>query len=219
MLRGQKLTWSEDRGGDQEAENQTARRGPFRCHIPPPRRPPTKSTPQEGASSPGPRGPLACGSRFRGTATFFSKTHDPPGAVALRRRVCATRNFPPRGTRNSSLPPPHPPSASLAATPKAGDPLIPGDASVVCQGRRGFFFGCGLRGVSLLAKERIRRARRVARRRDRPGPEKGRWGSAAGLDRGSPQVAAEAEAVAAAAGAVAAAAGSGCSEWRTGRRV
>lgn len=74
-----------------------------------------------------------------GQRLFFSKTHDPPGAVALRRRVCATRNFPPRGTRNSSLPPPHPPSASLAATPKAGDPLVPGDASVVCQGRRGFF--------------------------------------------------------------------------------
>lgn len=79
LLRGQKLTWSEDRGGDQEAENQTARRRHFRCHIPPPRRPPTKSTPQEGASSPGPRGPLACGSRFRGTATFFQDTRSPGG--------------------------------------------------------------------------------------------------------------------------------------------
>lgn len=51
--------------------------------------------------------------------------------------------------------------------------------------------------------------------------EQRRVGGAAprGPDGGSPQVAAEAEAVAAAAGAVTAAAGSGCSEWRTGRRV
>lgn len=52
-----------------------------------------------------------------------------------------------------------------------------------------------------------------------PCTDQGRRGSAAGPDGGSPQVAAEAEAVAAAAETVAAAAGSGCSEWRTGRRV
>lgn len=79
--RPQQLTWSEERGGDQEAENQTARRGDLRCHIPPPRAPPTKSTPQEGASSPGPPGPPARGSRLRGGgwAEAFSQTHGPRG--------------------------------------------------------------------------------------------------------------------------------------------
>lgn len=108
---------------------------------------------------------------------------------------------------------------SLAATPRTGDPLIPGDASVVNQGRRGFFLGCSLLVVSLLAKERVRRATRVARCTDHQDLRRVGRGSAAGPDGGSPQVAAEAEAVAAAAGTVAAAVVSGCSEWRTGRRV
>lgn len=45
-------------------------------------------------------------------------------------------------TRNPQLlpPPPHPPSVSLAAPPRTGDPRIPGDdASVVSQGGRGSF--------------------------------------------------------------------------------
>lgn len=125
LFRGQKLTWSEDRGGDQEAENQTARRGHLRCHIPPPRRPPTKSTPQEGASSPGPRGPLACGSRLRGTATFFQDTRSPGDCGAAPSGLCHTQLS---STRNPQLLPP-----PLHTLPQCLWQLLPGRATLLFQ--------------------------------------------------------------------------------------
>lgn len=135
------LTWSEDRGRDQEAENQTARRGHLRCHIPPPPRgPPTKSTPQKGTSSPGPRGPLARGSRLKGTAAFF-QTHGPWGDRGAAPSGLSHTQL--SSTRNPQLlpPPPRPLSVSLAAPSRTGDPRIPGDdASVVSQGGHGAFW-------------------------------------------------------------------------------
>lgn len=172
----------------------------------------------EGGVVPGPTGPLTRGSRLKGTAAF-SQTHGPPGDRGAAPSGLSLTQL--SSTRNSQLlpPPPHPPSVSLAAPPRTGDPRIPGDdASVVSQGGRGSFgllssasfFSC--QGEDKKSNE----SRTVHGSR---GTRRGRWGSALGSHRGSPQVAAAAVAGAAAAGAVAAAAGSGSSEWRTGRRV
>ena len=68
------LTLPKDSSGDQEAEDQTAGGGRLRSHIPPPLGPPTESAPQEGASSPAPRG-RAPDAGDRG----FSLTHCPLG--------------------------------------------------------------------------------------------------------------------------------------------
>lgn len=95
------LTWPEDSGGDQEAEDQTAGGGRLRCHIPPPPPgPPAESAPQEGASSPAPRCPRARGSGRRGSGC--SRTHWPLGCGAAP-SVSAARNFAPR---SAPTPPP-----------------------------------------------------------------------------------------------------------------
>lgn len=78
--------------------------------------------------------PLVCPDSGGGAQRLFPRHTVPGGCGAVPSGLCHTQLS---YTRNPQVlpPPPHPPSVSLAATPRTGDPLLPGDASVSSQPR------------------------------------------------------------------------------------